>query len=163
MMTVKVESLRLGREWTEAADNKVAAVFIEWLRTVQSTFGTSDAISNASQEDLMKGIMSIHAFNDQFRFVKGGEDFLPVVFWKENNNDIVKVQRSLQYLIHGGGEFVERLHDVLYNARWKLSHIGLSCASELYGTIRPTDYPPVNGRIAKALRYLGFNVRGGMS
>ena len=34
------------------------------------------------------------------------------------------------------------------------------CALELYGTIRPTECPPINGRMAKALRYLGFDVRG---
>src|SRR5579863_6637598 len=33
-------------------------------------------------------------------------------------------------------------------------------ALELYGTIRPTECPPINGRMAKALRYLGFDVRG---
>lgn len=34
------------------------------------------------------------------------------------------------------------------------------CALELYGTIRPTECPPINGRMAKALRYLGLDVRG---
>jgi hypothetical protein len=34
------------------------------------------------------------------------------------------------------------------------------CALELYGTIKPQDCPPMNGRMAKALRYLGFDVRG---
>jgi hypothetical protein len=33
----------------------------------------------------------------------------------------------------------------------------------LFGTAKPKDYPPVNGRITKALRYVGVNVRGGMN
>jgi hypothetical protein len=69
----------------------------------------------------------------------------------------------LKYLVHGGGEFVERLHDVLYKSASKIKSFGLSCSLELYGTVKPKDYPPVNGRIAKALRYPGFNVRGGMN
>jgi len=53
-----------------------------------------------------------------------------------------------------------RLHDVLYDPQRKLGYFAKFCALELYGTIRPDDFPPVNGRIAKALRYLGFDVRG---
>ncbi len=85
------------------------------------------------------------------------------MFWNENDNDIADVKRALKYLVYGGGEFVERLHDFLYDQSYKVKSFGLSSALELYGTVKPNDYPPVNGRIAKALRYLGFNVRGGMN
>lgn len=88
---------------------------------------------------------------------------MPTVFWNENDNDIAFVKRTLKYLIYGGGEFAERLHDVLYDPAFRIKSFGLSSALELYGTIKPADYPPVNGRIAKALRYLGFDVSGGMS
>jgi hypothetical protein len=54
----------------------------------------------------------------------------------------------------------QRLHDVLYDPAMKLGLFGIFCALELYGTIRPEDCPPMNGRIAKALRFLGFDVRG---
>ncbi len=37
---------------------------------------------------------------------------------------------------------------------------GRFCALELYGTIKPAECPPMNGRMAKALRYLGFDVQG---
>jgi hypothetical protein len=66
-------------------------------------------------------------------------------------------------MIFGGGEFVERLHDIQYDSAMEIKSFGLASSLELYGTIKPADYPPVNGRIAKGLRYLGFNVRGGMS
>jgi hypothetical protein len=75
-------------------------------------------------------------------------------FAGENHDDLAKVKRATKYLIYGGGEFVERLHDLLYDPVWKVRSFALSCSLELYGTIKPKDYPPVNGRIAKALRYL---------
>ena len=104
--------------------------------------------------------MSIHAFHERLRFVKGGEANLPVAFWRENNEDVVKVKRTLKYLVHGGGDFIQRLHDMLYDPARKLKSFGIFCGLELYGTIKPEDCPPINGRIAKALRYLGFDVRG---
>ncbi len=70
------------------------------------------------------------------------------------------MKRTLSYLIHGAGDFIERLHDVLYDARRKLGMFGKFCSLELYGTIRPEECPPMNGRMAKALGYLGFDVRG---
>ena len=38
-----------------------------------------------------KGVMSLHAFNEQFRFVKGSAEHSPAAFWKENSEDVVKV------------------------------------------------------------------------
>ncbi len=64
------------------------------------------------------------------------------------------------YLLHGGGDFIQRLHDILYESRRKLGYFGRFCALELYGTIKPAECPPMNGRMAKALRYLGFEVKG---
>lgn len=42
----------------------------------------------------------------------------------------------------------------------KLGMFGYFRALELYGTLKPEDCPPINGRIAKAMRYLGYDVRG---
>ena len=123
-------------------------------------FGTPDAIDAAPKDTLTQGLLSLHAFSEQLRFVKGGTAALPGAFWAANNNDLPKVKRTLSYLIHGTGNFVERLHDVLYDARRKLGMVGKFCSLELYGTIKPEDCPPMNGRMAKALRYLGFDVRG---
>jgi hypothetical protein len=92
--------------------------------------------------------------------VKGGRPNLPGAFWSANNEDVTKAKRALKYLVHGGGDFIERLHDVLYDGSRKLAYFGMFCALELYGTIKPQDCPPMNGRMAKALRYLGFDVRG---
>ncbi|HWB53393.1 MAG TPA: phospholipase D family protein [Tepidisphaeraceae bacterium] len=154
------EILRLGREWTQTDKNKIPEDYIDWLRQVRARFGSPAAIEAASQEDLTEGLMSLHAFIEQLRFVKGGKANLPKAFWSENNNDVEKVKRTLTWLVHGRGDFIQRLHDVLYDPQMKLALFGIFCALELYGTVKPDDCPPMNGRIAKALRFLGFDVRG---
>lgn len=150
----------IGSEWTKTDKNRVPTDYKEWLLQVRTRFGTQDAIESASRDDLTAGLMSIHAFNEQYRFAKGGGINLPTKFWNANNEDIERVKRTLKYLIHGKEEFINRLHDVLYDASLKLAYFGRFCALELYGTVKPEEFPPVNGRIAKALHYLGFEVHG---
>lgn len=156
----RAEILRLGHEWTQTDQHKIPEDYLDWLRMVRGIFGTAETIDAASKEQLTEGLLSIYAFNEQLRFVKGGKANLPNVFWSANNQDVAKAKRTLKYLVHGGGDFIQRLHDVLYDPAMKLGHFGMFCALELYGTIKPENCPPMNGRTAKALRYLGFDVRG---
>lgn len=114
----------------------------------------------ANKEAVTEGLMSLHAFYDQFRFVKGGTQNLPTRFWEENRDDVAHVKAALAHLLYGDGEFVQRLHDLLYDASFRLQRFRRFCALELYGTIKPEEYPPINGRMAKALRYLGYDVSG---
>ena len=155
----RIEILRLGREWTVPENDKIPADYVSYLRQVESTFGNAGTIDNATKDELTEGLLSLHAFSEQRRFVKK-EVSLPVAFWSENFEDVIKVRKTLRYLIHGGGDFVERLYDVLHSGGLQLRLFGLSCALELYGTVKPDKFPPINGRIIKGLRYLGFDVRG---
>jgi hypothetical protein len=148
----------LGAEWAQTPDSKVPEGYVSALRTVGEAFGTRGDIDRADLDELTVGLMSLHAFYEQLRFVKGGAAALPGAFWSANGNNISKVRRSLGQLLHGSGDFAERLHDALYKPSLKLGHFGLFCALELFGTVRPEIFPPVNGRMAKALRYLGFAV-----
>ena len=72
----------------------------------------------------MAGLLGVHAFAEQQRFTKGGRVNLPVEFWSANP-DVNRVRATLSHLVHGPGEFVERLHDVLYDRAMK------QCAREL--------------------------------
>jgi hypothetical protein len=45
-----------------------------------------------------------------------------------------------------------------YSTDYKLRGWGESCTFELFGWINHNDIPPVNGRVLKALRYLGFDI-----
>jgi len=152
--------LEFGGEWAEAANNRVPADYVEWLNRVRTVFESATSIGAASQAELTNGLMSLHAFSEQLRFVKGGLAKLPVEFWSANRNDVRKVKRTLAHLTHGVGEFVERLHDVLYTPSFKLSYFGQFSALELEGTLKPEECPPMNGRMAVALRFLGFVVGG---
>lgn len=156
----RADILRLGAEWKEAEDDRIPNDYFDWLKAVERIFGSREAIDSASKDEITQGLMSLHAFTEQLRFTKGGLLNLPKAFWGENAQDVERVRRSLAYLTHGQGDFIKRLHDLLYNKQYKLGLFGRFCALELYGTIKPTECPPMNGRMAKALRYLGFDVKG---
>jgi hypothetical protein len=151
--------MRLGKEWKGTDDDKIPSYYVDWLQRVKRSFETKQAIENASKDELTDGLLALHAFDEQLRFVKGGRQNLPTAFWTANGGDVGKVKRSLTYLIHGSDDFAKRLHDFLYDSSRKLGYFGQFCALELFGTVRPSKFPPVNGRMAKALRYLGFDVR----
>jgi hypothetical protein len=152
----------LGREWAglDSDHTQIPEEYLGWLHTVTATFGTKDAIADGTQEDLTAGLLSLHAFYERLRFVDGGLKNLPRFFWATNQNDVAKVRRSLSYLVHGSGEFVNRLNDFLSVPETKLAHFGKFCALELFGTVRPDLCPPMNGRTAKAMRFLGYPVTG---
>ena len=150
----------LGKEWATAEDSKVPADYAAWLVTVRKTFGTRESIDSASKEQITDALMSLHAFLEQLRFVKGGAKNLPTEFWKRNDNDLNRVKTALTHLLHGPDDFIKRLHDVLYDPSMKPALFGRFCALELFGTVFPEICPPMNGRMAKALRYLGFDVKG---
>ena len=150
--------IRYGQEWTQAEDNLVPNLFFDWLDNVFRHFGTSDSVERASKEDIGEALMSLHAFTEQLRFVKGGQGNVLPEFWSENSNDVDRVRASIQHLLHGSGDFAERLHDVLYDPAWKLRMFGRFSALELFGTVHPDEFPPVNGRMVKAMRFLGYPV-----
>lgn len=156
----RAEIIRLGEGWIRTDESKIPNSYIDLLNVVEKVFATPDSIKSASKDDLMHGLMALHAFLEQLRFVKGGEINLPSEFWKRNNQDAVRVKETLSYFVHGPGDFIQRLHDILYDSAMKLGLFGRFCALELYGTIKPEECPPMNGRMAKALRFLGFDVRG---
>lgn len=152
--------LALGREWTQTADNKIPEGYTEWLQRVRSTFGTRNTIADASKDQLTEALTSVHAFYEQLRFVKGGLANLGTEFWSANDNDVAKAKRTFTHLLHGSGDFVDRLHAILYDPAMKLRYFGMFCGLELVGTVKPEEFPPINGRMAKSLRYLGFDVKG---
>lgn len=152
--------LSLAQEWVQAADSLVPQVYEDWLATVGRTFGTPEAIEAASKDQITTGLMSLHAFVEQLRFVKGGQQNLPAAFWSRNGERLDHVKLSLAYFTHGPGDFIERLHDTLYHPSRRIALFGYFSALELYGTIKPQECPPMNGRMAKALRFLGFDVKG---
>lgn len=151
----RVESL--GSSWRATTNSRVTEEYKEWLGEVRRVFGSASSLADASQSDLTKGLMSLHAFREQERH-HGGKAHLPGAFWTQNRNDTGRVRASLDRLLFGPEDFVARLHDLRYDQRYKLALIGPFTALELYGTVHPEECPPINGRMAKALRFLGHDV-----
>lgn len=151
------EIVRLGSEWVLPATDPVGGDYVGLLESVRKTFFSSESVDAATKDELTDGIRSLHAFREQFRFIMGGAAELAPTFWTENNNDTERVRKTLKFLVHGHGDFLERLHDVLFGPM-KIRLFGMACAMELYGSVKPDEYPPINGRTVKSLRYLGFNV-----
>lgn len=155
----RVEISKLGEEWKEAENTRIPMNNLDRLRTIERTFGSNELISLASKEEITPSLMSLHAFEEQLRFTSGGLKNLPNSFWSENGDRVERVRVSVTHLIHGPGEFIVRLHDLLYDKHFKLGLFAQFCALELFGTIKPNECPPLNSRVAKALRYLGFNIK----
>lgn len=153
---------QLGQEWASLNSDRtqIPEEYLDWLKRVNDTFKTKDAINNASKDELTDGILSLHAFYEQLRFVEGGLKNLPIEFWRANGEDVEKVSRSLAILLHGEGDFVDRLYEFITVPEKKLAYFGKFCALELFGTIKPQFCPPMNGRTAKAMRFLGYRVSG---
>jgi len=152
------EMVALGREWALTDNPRISDDYFANMNHLRSVFSNEESLNLASREDLSRALMGVHAFEEQIRFIKGGYAAIIEFFWKENQEDVKRVKRSLAHLLFGKDEFIRRLYDVLNFPEWKIRYFGESCALELTGTVRPDICPPMNGRSAKGLRYIGFNV-----
>lgn len=154
--------LELGREWATLDSDKtqIPEEYLEWLGRVLKTFATKDVLSDVNKETLTDGLLSLHAFHEQLRFVDGGLKNLPVEFWRANGGNVEKVRQSLGFLLFGHGDFANRLYEFISFPNVKLAYFGKFCALELFGTIHPLKCPPMNGRTAKAMHFLGYSVSG---
>lgn len=154
----RAELLSLGQEWVSTEKPRIPEDYFANLGQLRAVFASEESLQSASRENLSIALMGIHAFEEQIRFIKGGYAAIIDFFWDQNDDDLKRVKRSLNHLLFGKEEFIRRLYDVLNFPEWKIRHFGESCALELSGTARPNMCPPMNGRSAKGLRYIGFNV-----
>ncbi|SDU58376.1 phospholipase D family protein [Pseudomonas mandelii] len=152
-----VESL--AEQWISTTTPHIPDDYFQLLSELRKVMATPESIRASDHDQLAHALICVHAFKQQLRFTKGGEEALPTKFWKLNQGDLLRVQNSLIYLVHGSDDFAERICGVLYDQRYKLGAFGRFCALELVGTLKPEQVPPINGRMAKALRFLGFDVR----
>lgn len=163
--TVASEAVRrarlesLGAEWRIVDDARIHPDYAESQHKLHAVFGSVDAIDRSSKETIMGALMSVHAFYEQLRFVKGGHAALGPEFWRLNNDDLQRVRNSLSQLLHGRKDFAERICEMLWSDRLRLAKFGKFSSLELVGLIHPEQAPPINQRMAKALRFLGFGVK----
>lgn len=159
--------LRVGSERREFLRDKITAWFGQrwkWLDThivdvfplIQSRFGTPSSIKAASMDELIDALEVCHAFTELLRFHLGGAPTVRKEFAEAN--DINRVKHSISYLLHGKGEFIDRMGTVIFDPTYKLAKMGRSVVQELLGWVNREDIPICNGRTIKALRYLGFGL-----
>lgn len=148
-----------GQQWVRTTETEIPGNYFELLQGLHKNLGSPESIRASSRDQIAEALLCVHAFKNQLRFTRGGADQLPAKFWEGNRDDLERVQKTLTYLVHGHEDFAVRICNVLYNDRYKLFSLGKFSALELVGTLKPSQCPPINGRMAKALRYLGFSVR----
>lgn len=129
---------------------------IERIDKLQFTFADKTRLQKIEMDEIADLLQASAAFVEMLRFTKGGLPKHIEAFKK--GNSINMIRSSLYHLAYGQGDYVQRVYDCIYSPEFKLSHWGRNCTLELFGWINQDGAPPFNGRIMKALRYLGFDV-----
>lgn len=120
-------------------------------------FTGADSIKAASDDALFEALLTLHSFHDSLRFHLGGLSGLRKAFI--DGNDARVVRDSLAYLVHGEGDLVQRMANVIFGGVQKPSAFGQANVQELIGWHNKEELPVINGRTTKILRYFGFDVR----
>ena len=68
------------------------------------------------------------------------------------------IRESLSYLVFGDGDAIERMANLIFHPDYKLEQFGQANVQELVGWCSE-EYPVINGRTTKILRFFGFDVR----
>jgi hypothetical protein len=151
------QNIREHLEKWFATKQIIDEVRVQRLIALKSIFADEHTLSAVSFPDLTDALLGCAAFDEQLRFTKGGQESLMAAFQKDNSLETVRV--NFHNLAFGDGDFVRRTYDCIYAPELKLRHFGRSSIMELFGWINKEDIPPLNMRAAKAMRYLGFDVR----
>lgn len=121
-------------------------------------FSSVQSIKSSSDDDLFDALCTVHSFYEQLRFSKGGLPRLKEDFFSEN--EAIKIRESLSYLLFSNNEsLITRMANLLFDPSYKLRIFGQSNVQELVGWHNQEDYPVINGRTTKILRYFGFDVK----
>lgn len=141
---------------TEPSGLNIDEQRLDRIDRLQQLFADRERLEYVEMDQIADLLQGCAAFVEMLRFTKGGLENHIKAFKKDN--DITKVRSSLRHLAFGPGDYVQRVYDCVYLPEYRLSHWGRNCTLELFGWINKEKAPPFNGRIIKALRYLGFDV-----
>jgi hypothetical protein len=143
-------------DWFATGHVNIDSERLRRIAGLQQLFSEQDNLSTVTLNDITDMLQGCMAFLELQRFAKGGLDSHLAAFQRDNS--IEDIRNTFHYLAFGSGDFVQRLYDCIYMSKYKLAHWGRNCTLELFGWTNHDDAPPFNGRIIKALRYLGFGV-----
>lgn len=143
-------------DWFAVGNVDIDGERLNRIAALQLLFADEDKLNTVTIEEITDLLQGCMAFVEMLRFTKGGLDAHLAMFKQDNR--IEDIRATFHHLAFGTGDFVQRLYDCIYMSRYKLAHWGRNCTLELFGWVNREDAPPFNGRIIKALRYLGFDV-----
>lgn len=146
------------RDWHSIAWPHLESTIVnETYPRLLKTFASPEAITKSSDDDLFDSLLTLHSFKDSLRFHRGGLVGLKSAFL--GANEPARVRASLAYLVHGKGDLVQRMADLIFAPDYKLNVFGIANVQELVGWCNNKDLPVLNGRTTKILRFFGFDVQ----
>ena len=116
--------------------------------------GTPNKLNSLSEDDLFELLCNIYSFHDSSQYHGGIEDLKKDFF---SQNTIKEIKQSLNYLLFGTDDYIERLYHCM-KGKYRLKSFGPHSVKELYGYINTENNPTYNGRIQKSLSWLGFGI-----
>lgn len=138
-----------------------ASAEIENILNIRTYLCEPEELKRLSFDELFRYLTGCHAFLERLRFVSKdiGEDLsglerLRIDF--QANNNLESVARTVDYLLSGPGNAIERAYDCVYG-NYKLNGFGEACVMELLGW-GDRKRPPFNNRSIRGIRLLGFDV-----
>lgn len=138
-----------------------ASAEIENIANIRTYLCDPTELTQLSYDDLFRYLTGCHAFLERLRFVSkdigadlSGLERLRIDF--QENNTRETVVRTVEFLLSGPGDAIERAYDCVYG-QYRLKGFGEACVMELLGWGDPIR-PPFNNRSIRGIRLLGFDV-----
>lgn len=135
---------------------------IENISNIREFLSDPDELAQLDFDAVFDYLAGCHAFVERLRFAsKGlgenlsGLERLRIQFTKDNT--LKKTKDTINYLLSGDGDPIERAYDCIYNSKYKLDGFGEACVMELLGWGIP-GRPPFNNRTIRGMRFLGYDV-----
>ena len=119
-------------------------------------FSSRKTVMDSHDDELFDALTTVHSLHDRLRFFPGGLPKLRITFFE--TNDGKQIRESLSYLVFGDGGVIERMANLIFHPKYKLNQFGQANVQELVGWCSE-EYPVINGRTTKILRFFGFDVR----
>jgi PLD-like domain len=135
---------------------------IENIQKIKTFLCNPHEVDQLSFDEIFDCLLGCHAFLERLRFASkeigqslSGIDRLRIEFQRHNKLD--RVKQTINYLLSGRGDAIERAYDCIYSSKYRLEGFGEACVMELLGWGDPVR-PPFNNRTIRGIRFLGFDV-----
>lgn len=158
--------------WTESQKINLRTLIEEWLNTpwfhfeewivprnyplITKTFNSPESIEACTIDEIVEALCVLHSFENRRRFYAGGLETLKSQFISSNDSN--KVKKTLTYLLYGNGNLITRMANCIFDNEYKLNEFGQANVQELIGWVNKENFPVINGRTTKVLRYFGNEV-----